>query len=354
MKAKHIIPFLTVLAVIFALVPHFGSAQGLFPGETDAARSDFRLYIRNFYFFSIGAGMLVATVLIMIGGMIWVTSAGNQGRIGKAKEYIVNAIIGVILLLGAFTILQLINPNFVNLAPFEFPDLTVTLRPCLHNLDENRFRCSMATENSCTNTLHGEFRADAALCADLCVVINRDGTCSRTSSLASRLLSQSNQQIGACTFTRPTREYSECLDGVLEFDCSRYLHSSFSLGLTCNGSQLDYSGGGACFFPDRGLAPLNINGIACIWTLSENACRADGRVVQRFVPGGQCYCPRVPIDLSAVDFTTVNLRQAQRDRNRVPYDEICQSTCLSIGSCRSGRLNRVSNDGPNFRCKCAS
>lgn len=85
----------------------------LFPGE--AATGDYRQYITAFYKFSIAAGTLIATILIMIGGMIWVTSAGNPGRIDKAKSYIIDSIIGVILLMSAYTILQVVNPNLVNL-----------------------------------------------------------------------------------------------------------------------------------------------------------------------------------------------------------------------------------------------
>ena len=101
---------------------------GLFPGELvgkgEAARIvDFRVFIRNFYFFSIGASILVATVMIMIGGMIWVTSAGNTTRVSTARDFITQAIIGVILLLGAYTILQVIRPSYVTLESPLLPEL---------------------------------------------------------------------------------------------------------------------------------------------------------------------------------------------------------------------------------------
>ena len=104
------------------------SARGLFPGElvgtgADVKIVDFRTYIRNFYFFAIGASILVATVMIMIGGVIWVTSAGNQTRVSTAKDFITQSIIGVVLLLGAYTILQVIRPSYVSLESPLLPEL---------------------------------------------------------------------------------------------------------------------------------------------------------------------------------------------------------------------------------------
>lgn len=101
----------------------FANAYTLFPGESIG---DFRIYIRNFYFFSIGAAMLVAVILMMVGGVIWLTSAGNQGRVTKGKEFIINSLIGVILLISAYLILQVINPSLVNLDSADLPKIPGT------------------------------------------------------------------------------------------------------------------------------------------------------------------------------------------------------------------------------------
>jgi len=90
------------------------STYAIFPGEYSKG-TDYRNYIQAFYRFSIGGSILVATVMIMIGGVIWITSAGDKSRIGKAREYIINSIIGVVLLMGAYVILAVINPNLVEL-----------------------------------------------------------------------------------------------------------------------------------------------------------------------------------------------------------------------------------------------
>lgn len=114
-----------ILPLSLLSIPTIALGQGfeLFPGELSSP--DFRFYITNFYQFAIPASILLATVLIMIGGVIWITSAGNQTRIAKAKDFIINSIIGIILLISAYLILAFINPAFVNLQPIDFPELKV-------------------------------------------------------------------------------------------------------------------------------------------------------------------------------------------------------------------------------------
>ena len=79
------------------------------------------LYIGGIYQFAIFAGAIVAVALIMAGGFIWLTSAGNPTAIGKAKEYIVSALVGLVLILFAFAILNTISPYLVQLKPVRVP-----------------------------------------------------------------------------------------------------------------------------------------------------------------------------------------------------------------------------------------
>lgn len=106
---------MALVVLLAILVPTTVFAQELFRGETAARAQDYRYYIKSFYTFAVGAGILIATVLIMVGGFIWVASAGDSGKIEKAKEYIQNAITGVVLLLAVYAILSFISPNLVNL-----------------------------------------------------------------------------------------------------------------------------------------------------------------------------------------------------------------------------------------------
>jgi len=76
-------------------------------------------YIKTWYNFIIGAIGILATVMIMYGGLKWLTSRGNSAVIGDAKEKIFSALIGLILVFLSYTILYLVNPNLVEIKPFD-------------------------------------------------------------------------------------------------------------------------------------------------------------------------------------------------------------------------------------------
>lgn len=78
-------------------------------------------YIAAFYRYFIGAIAIIATVMIMWGGFLWLTAAGSASQIGIAKSRITNALIGLVLALGSYLILNTINPKLVRFQP-----LTIT------------------------------------------------------------------------------------------------------------------------------------------------------------------------------------------------------------------------------------
>lgn len=71
-------------------------------------------YIAAIYRWSIPVGAVLAVIMIMIGGILWLTSAGAE-RLSTAKTWITNAVIGLLLLVCSYVILNIINPDLVNL-----------------------------------------------------------------------------------------------------------------------------------------------------------------------------------------------------------------------------------------------
>jgi len=72
-------------------------------------------YIPAIYNYMIAIVGIVAIVMIMVGGLQYLT-AGSSGRIGEAKSRIIGAVIGLIVALSAYTILQTINPATLQFA----------------------------------------------------------------------------------------------------------------------------------------------------------------------------------------------------------------------------------------------
>lgn len=78
---------------------------------------DVGAYIGGLYKFLSGAIGIIATVMVFWGGIRWVTAAGNPSGIKDAKEIIFSALIAVVISLGSYLLLYVINPNLVNLRP---------------------------------------------------------------------------------------------------------------------------------------------------------------------------------------------------------------------------------------------
>ncbi|PJA88369.1 MAG: hypothetical protein CO139_03580 [Candidatus Moranbacteria bacterium CG_4_9_14_3_um_filter_36_9] len=89
------------------------------PGFADT--SDFYVYISNLYKLGIWAVGISAMLMIVIGGYMYATSAGNNASMEKAKEVITDALIGLILAMTSYVLLYIINPDLVRIQRLKTP-----------------------------------------------------------------------------------------------------------------------------------------------------------------------------------------------------------------------------------------
>ncbi|MDD5551560.1 MAG: glucosaminidase domain-containing protein [Candidatus Pacebacteria bacterium] len=73
---------------------------------------DYIVYIYRFAVVSAGA---LAMLMLIIGGLRLMTSSGNPTKLEKGREQVLNAILGLIIILFSASILALINPNLLTL-----------------------------------------------------------------------------------------------------------------------------------------------------------------------------------------------------------------------------------------------
>ena len=71
---------------------------------------DLVAYIYNF---ALAIGGILAFVMLVIGGVRWLASAGAPAAIGTAKKQITTALLGLVLLLASYLILNTLNPELV-------------------------------------------------------------------------------------------------------------------------------------------------------------------------------------------------------------------------------------------------
>jgi quinol-cytochrome oxidoreductase complex cytochrome b subunit len=102
-----------VLLLVLIVSPGFAFAQST---VTSGCSQDAGLgrCINQIYIWSMAAAAILALFMIVIGGYITLTAAGNASRASKGKEYIYSSLIGLVLLFGAFILLRTINPDLVD------------------------------------------------------------------------------------------------------------------------------------------------------------------------------------------------------------------------------------------------
>lgn len=74
-------------------------------------------YIQAIYNYAFAVAGILAAIMLMAGGLIWLTSGGDSGKVGQAKTIITSSIIGLVILFSSYLILYQINPDLVELKP---------------------------------------------------------------------------------------------------------------------------------------------------------------------------------------------------------------------------------------------
>lgn len=108
------ISFASVLAVAhfaFAQAPDLGIDFGRQLGLADA---DPRIAIANLVRLALTFLGIIAVVIIMYGGFVWMTSNGDAERVSKAKKILTSAIIGLVIILSSFLIVTFVINNISN------------------------------------------------------------------------------------------------------------------------------------------------------------------------------------------------------------------------------------------------
>jgi len=104
----------TLQIPIPGLLTNFSSALPLGgPGERYFYMPWVGEYIAAVYKYTLGIVGILAAVMIIWAGIVWLTAAGSPERINLAKEYISGAVIGLVLAFGSYLILYTLNPDLV-------------------------------------------------------------------------------------------------------------------------------------------------------------------------------------------------------------------------------------------------
>lgn len=103
-------PLFTLAADDTAVDSKYPTIAGITIYDGSSA-ADVVLYVFNLL---IAIGAFIAVVMVVMGGIEWMTSSGNVSKIESSKSKIKNALLGVAILVGSYFILTAINSNLVN------------------------------------------------------------------------------------------------------------------------------------------------------------------------------------------------------------------------------------------------
>jgi len=86
---------------------NYGTATGL-------STRDVREVIARIINVAMGLLGIVAVVIILAGGFMWMTAAGNEDKVEKAKQLIFSGIIGLAIILTSFAIARFVISSLVS------------------------------------------------------------------------------------------------------------------------------------------------------------------------------------------------------------------------------------------------
>lgn len=113
MKFKKLL--LIVIFSLFIVQPVF--AQGLFSdipcfGKGDCGLCDFVYLFLKLAHWGLGVMGALALLAFVFGGVLWLTSGGSAGQIAQGKKILTGTIMGIIIILSAYLIVNFVISAF--------------------------------------------------------------------------------------------------------------------------------------------------------------------------------------------------------------------------------------------------
>lgn len=105
-------------AGFFLSLPFFSFAQTLpdIGSEIGLGSADPKTIVVNIIQLALGFATLIALIFIILGGFQWMLSAGNDEKIAAAKKTISAAIIGLIIVLISWAIVQFVIKTIIQVS----------------------------------------------------------------------------------------------------------------------------------------------------------------------------------------------------------------------------------------------
>ena len=109
-QALIVLGLTSLLLVVFTALGGVAGAQLISPGDAPkdiaGGGGSIRALVLNIVSFALGFLGLIAVIMIIYGGITYVTAGGAQEKIESAKKIIMYAIVGIIIVLISFALVN--------------------------------------------------------------------------------------------------------------------------------------------------------------------------------------------------------------------------------------------------------
>ena len=110
---------------------------------------------------------ILAAIVLMAGGLLWLISGGDASKVTQAKELIIGSVTGLIILMSSYIILTQVNPALVNFKPLGIgPIADITPNP--DNTSSFSSNCKAQTTGPCAVSNMTAFGTRASQASAIC------------------------------------------------------------------------------------------------------------------------------------------------------------------------------------------
>lgn len=105
-------------------------------------------YISGIYNYGLSVAGILAAIMLMAGGALWLISGGDASKVTQAKELITGSITGLVILASSYIILVQINPQLVQLQSIGVGTIT-NIQPAPADTAVFSSQCKAQTSGPC-------------------------------------------------------------------------------------------------------------------------------------------------------------------------------------------------------------
>lgn len=108
-KLTRFIPVITLCGLLVIIFVPISAQAFSYWDVTDTlglANADLEITVIEIIKWILGLVSLIALIMVLYGGISWLTSAGNEEKISKAKKVLTAAIIGLVVIMLSWAILN--------------------------------------------------------------------------------------------------------------------------------------------------------------------------------------------------------------------------------------------------------